>query len=85
MLSSNELCEMYYRLLSEIVAVAISGITFARNMIETCGFHHSRGNSVGHKTMLNLIGPAVDQSGEFLINISNKKILETFLHSTFSF
>jgi hypothetical protein len=35
--------------------------------------------------MLNLIGPAVDQSGEFLKNISTNEISQTFLYLIFSF
>jgi hypothetical protein len=66
-------------------AVGIFAITQEREELESCGFHHSKGYTAGHNNMLNLIGSAADQSGEFLINILNKKILETFLHSISSF
>jgi hypothetical protein len=35
--------------------------------------------------MLNLIGPAVGQSGAFLKNISTNEISQTFLYLIFSF
>jgi hypothetical protein len=67
------------------MAVGIFAITLERKELETCGFHHSRENSVGHKSMLNLISPAVDQSGEFLKNISTNEISQTFSYLIFSF
>ncbi len=63
----------------------IFAITQERKELETCGFHHSRENSAGHKSMLNLIGPAVDQSDEFLKNISTNEISQTFSYLIFSF
>ncbi len=58
--------------------VGIFWITFDRYKIESCGFHHSRENSAGHKSMLNLIGPAVNQSSEFLKTFRPMKFLKHF-------
>jgi hypothetical protein len=67
------------------MAVSIFSITREWKELETCGFHHSRENSAGHKSMLNLIGAAVDQSGEFLKIISTNEISQTFSYLIFSF
>ena len=45
--------------------VRIFAITFDRNTIETWGFHHSTGDTVGHPCMSIPIGQYIDQSGEF--------------------
>jgi hypothetical protein len=63
----------------------IFAITQERKELETCGFHHSRENSAGHKIMLNLIGPVVDQSCEFLKKISTNEISQRFSYLIFSF
>ena len=58
--------------------MGIFAITQERKGLESCGFHYSTEDSVGHKIMSNLIGPAVDQSGEFSINISHNSVLNSF-------
>ncbi len=62
----------------KIVRPTVFRITQERNELETFGFHHSRENTAGHKSMLNLIGPAVDQSGEFLKTFRPMKFLKHF-------
>ena len=69
----------------KIMAVGIFEITQEWKELESCGFHHSTENSVGHKSMSNLIGPEVDQSDEFSINISNNSVLKAFFHSILGF
>ncbi len=49
--------------------VGIFWITFDRNKIETCGFHHSKEQCPGYNYMSNSIGQAIEQSGEFLLGM----------------
>jgi hypothetical protein len=58
--------------------VAIFRITFDRNEIENCGFHHSKEQYLGNKYIYNSIGQASDQSAEFLKKISTNEISQTF-------
>ncbi len=49
-----------YRLPNNIMDLTVFAITQELNELDSCGLHYSTENSVRHKSMSNLIGPAVD-------------------------
>jgi predicted phosphoadenosine phosphosulfate sulfurtransferase len=75
----------FYGLSKKRMDMDIFAITQERKELESCSCHHSKWYTAGRKNLINLIGSAADESGVFLINISNNNISKKFLHSLFSF